>query len=221
MKPKSTQSSGFALIELLTVIAIIVLLVALATPAINSIGSADRLSSAARLLSNMMTIARSEAINGRSPVQLRVVTDKWQSSGSENYDAHYRKMSLWKYDRNQNAYVQHSKWEVLPPGVVIEPDPSSTYSFAKNPGTCFVTSDDFKLPNEAMNNAVVNAAFVEFSPDGSLQTGASQISRGYLLLVEGHIPDGHSTPVTSGAGKNNWAQVGVSPLTGRINVVRP
>lgn len=222
---KPLPSPAFTLLELLTVMGVIALLLSLTMPAINSIGAAGRLGSAARLVSNMMTIARSEAINSRAPVQLRIVTDKW-TAGAENYDAHYRKMSLWKYDRDANSYRQFSRWETLPPGVLVQPgpDPSSTYSFpsSDSPGLYFLSSaPDSSLQDIAVNGATVNAASFEFSPNGSLQTGGTPVSRSYLLLVEGHIPEGQSTPVSTHAGQKNWAQIRVSPLTGRITVVRP
>jgi len=225
MRQHFPRPAGFALVELMTVIGIILLLAALSVPAINSMGSANRLNSSARLVSNMMTMARSEAINSRSPVQLRIVTDKW-TAGSENYDAHFRKISLWRYDRSENEYVQASKWQSLPPGVIIQPgpDPSATFTFPGNdsPGTYFLSSPpDQSLQGITMNNATVNAASFEFSPDGSLQTGSTPVSRVYLLLVEGHLPAGQSAPVYTRAEKGNWAQVRVSPLTGRITVVRP
>jgi len=225
MKPRFSRPQGFALIELLSVIGIILLLAALTMPAITSMGSANRLNSGTRLVSNLMTMARSEAINSRAPVQLRIVTDKW-TAGAENYDAHFRKMSLWKYDRDANTYVQASKWETLPVGVVIQPgpDPSATYTFPANdsPGMYFLTSQpDPSLQGITMNNATVNAASFEFSPNGSLQTGSTPVSRMYLLLVEGFIPEGQTTPVNTRAGQKNWAQVRVSPLTGRVSVVRP
>lgn len=212
---------------MLSVIGILVFLTAVVMPAINSIGSGNRLNGAARIVSNMMTIARSEAINSRVPVQLRIVTDKWTAiPGGENYDARYRKISLWKLDRATNSYVQFSRWETLPAGVVISPgpDPSASYAFPANdnPGTYFLSgTPDPALQDIATNGAVANAACFEFLPDGSLQVGSAASNRMYLLLVEGSLPEGQTIPVSTRAGKANWAQVRVAPLTGRISVVKP
>jgi len=100
MRTRTGRRLGFTLIGILAVIVIMVALTAIVVPAVNAIGNASRLDSAGRLVSNLVAVARSEAINQRTLVQLRFVTSPWvDGSGGDDLSAHYRKVSLWKLDQ--------------------------------------------------------------------------------------------------------------------------
>ena len=220
------HSRGFTLVELLAVIGIMILLAAFGVPALNSLTNTNRLNLSVRLVSNLMAVARSEAINAGVPVQLRVVTDKWQSppTAADDTSGHFRKISLWKYDRTTSVYAQFSKWETLPDGVVIEPaaNPSTIYTFPSSdpPGTYFLdpTLGNF-LPAVNTGSAIANFVYLQFNPTGALNFPVAVPSGVYLLMIEGVIPPGKSTPLRT-HGLKNWAQIRVASLTGRINVVR-
>ena len=213
---------GFTLIELLAVVGILVLLMGLAIPAVVSLGKSDNLNTSARIVGDLVTVARSQAINGNAHVQLRVVTDKWQAAAGDDADAHYRKISLWQCGSTQTEFNQLTSWETLPAGITLDPsaDPSTkaAYHFpsADPPGIYLLSATlSNTLTDVATGPATADLAYLEFAPDGSVCYNASVTTlpgQVYLLLVD-------ASQVNAGA--PNWAQVRAASLTGRVSVVRP
>jgi prepilin-type N-terminal cleavage/methylation domain-containing protein len=224
--------AAFTLIELLTVVSIMALLSVLALPALNSFGAGNNLSAAGRLVSNLVTIARSEAIDQRTLVQLRLLTTS--VSGNALQTVPYRKLSLWKLVQTATgqSYVQYSNWETLPDGVIIEPsapDPTQNaaprYTYSVPTGTYYFLNSSLLNSNNSGTIAYEGGAYnfvgMEFSPTGATTypTGFSTV---YLLLTEGHMPTPTATaPVYTPPGHPNWYQVTVNSLTGISEVVRP
>lgn len=226
-----SRKDGFTLVELLMVLSIMAVISTFAVTAMNTMGNSSRLDSGGRLVSNLVTIARSEAINQRTLVQLRIVTTN--QGGSDDLAAHYRKMSLWKLDQSQAqpTYVQFTPWETLPAGIIIDPssDPATSaspaYAFATTPGTYFLNSGALNNSSSSGNgvtvgNGTYNYTWIEFSPTGST-TFPAGYSTTYLLLTEGFIPSQSGSPIYTHNRHANWFQVSINSLTGTSKVVRP
>lgn len=222
---------GFTLVELLVVMAVLLVMAGLAIPALTTIGKSSQLSNGGRLLSNLLTISRSEAINQRTLMQLRVVT-KWQSGNpaSDNAAA-YHKVSIWKMDPVTRVFSQMSKWEALSDSIILEtsPDPRSAYNLPaagdpNDPGTYFL---DPTLKNTLLSQkvgpATVDFAYIQFDPTGAaIFPAASTVpSRVYLLLTEGVLASSGGSITYTHQGHPNWMQARVTCLTGRIQIVRP
>jgi type II secretory pathway pseudopilin PulG len=221
------------LIELLVVMGIILLLAAALVPAVTSLSKSNNLNTSGRLVSNLLTSARSEAINQRRLVQVRVVTKWLDSAGTEDTSASYRKFSVWRKpqaeDTQQSAdpndpYVQISKWETLPAGITFEKD-TSTYTFApttdpKYPGTYFL---DTALSNTKIGikvpSGTANIAWIEFTPTGTTSFTGAIPNRVYMLVTEAFW---NGTSMTSThSGHSNWFAATVDTLVGRVGTVRP
>ena len=215
-------AGGFTLIELLAVMGILVLLMGLALPAVVSLGKSNNLNTSARMVGDLLTVARSQAINGNAHVQVRVVTDKWQAAAGDDADAHYRKISLWQCGSTQTEFNQFTPWETLPAGITLDPsaDPSTKpayqFSSADPPGTYLLSAAlSNTLTGVAAGPATVDLAYLEFAPDGSVSYNAGATTlpgQVYLLLVD-------ASQINAGA--PNWAQIRAASLTGRVSVVRP
>lgn len=231
------SAGAFTLVELLGVIGLITLLSIFAIPAVNSLATASRLDSAGQWVSNLVAVARSEAITQGTRVQLRVVTSHWADrSGKEDFPAHYRRMSLWKLDRSlpTPAYIQISKWETLPDGVLFEPasnpktDASPPYHFVRDSSACFLDVSCLRRADPGFTNVVtgfqsadvtLDYAWIEFGPAGAT-TFPPSVSSVYLLLTEGFLPAASTSPVYTRQ-HTNWLQVRINCLTGMTRIQRP
>jgi len=220
------KKTAFSLVELLTVMALIVVMIALVAPAVSSLSKSNRLSTAGRLVSNLLTTSRSEAINQATRVQFRVVT-RWISGGTADATQAYRKCSAWKWDRSLStpAFVQISKWEILPEGIIFDNGANPAGTFVNAPTTNFQWGKPFlngslnnTLSGQTSGSATFDCAYVEFQPTGA--TGfpvADQFVD--LLLTEGFLENGQITHTRKD--QPNWCQIQVTSLTGRIKVSRP
>lgn len=219
----------------MVVIGIIAVVVALTVPAVTSLSSAGGVNAAGRLISDLLTAARSDAINQRTRVQLRVVT-RWRDGGTEDIAAAYRKMSVWRLDQAKQTqtpppsdlYSQVSKWEMLPTGIMLDPntDPASAsppYAFEptsshKNPGTYFL---DPSLGNQItgviVGTATVDFAYIRFDASGA----ANFPGKTFLLVTEGFRPPSGTGIVYTHSGHPNWIATSVTGITGRITNIRP
>lgn len=238
----SRSERGFSLVEILVVMTIMALLGVMAVPAVNSLGTARQVDTGARLVSNLMTIARSEAISLRTPVQLRIVTDQYKIGGTDDPKSHYRKVSLWKFVADDPAnpgnptWQCFSKWETLPESVVFEilPNPTTDtkYYFPtadKPAATDYFLSPDYltqnltqstaALTNQSTGAITANMTAIEFSPTGAVNLGTKNNAMLYVLLTEGYTSG--SSLVYTRMDHPNWAMVRLTPLTGRVSVLRP
>jgi hypothetical protein len=214
---------------------IIAVLIALIAPAVTTLSKAGGINGGGRMISNLLTVARSEAINKRTRTQLRIVT-KWMNGAVEDETAAYRKMSVWTLDPTKAAqtpppsdlYTQASKWETLPAGIIIESsvDPTAAtppYTFAASsspnyPGTYFLNAGlGNRTANVAVGSASVDFVWVQFDPSGA----ANFPGKGYLLVTEGIFSRSAPTLVYTHSGHPNWFAASVTGVTGRILSIRP
>jgi hypothetical protein len=215
--------------------AIIGILIVLIVPAVTTLSKAGGVNGGGRTISNLLTVARSEAINKRTRVQLRVVT-KWMNSAAEDETAAFRKMSVWVLDPIKAAqtpppadlFSQVSKWETLPAGIIVETsvDPTAAtppYTFAASsspnyPGTYFLNAT---LANRTVNvtvgSATVDFVWVQFDPSGA----SNFPGKGYLLVTEGFFSRSAPSLTYTHAGHPNWFAASITGVTGRILSIRP
>lgn len=218
--------------ELMVVCAIIIVLLAFTIPAITGLSKSNTLNTAGRLVSNILSAARSEAINQRRMVQVRIAT-KWMNGSKEDTASSYRKLSVWRRPQPDDAqqaasssdpYIQVTKWETLPTGVVFDSDPSP-YNFptdptdARYPGThAFDPALGNRRVGVSTANSTVDVAWIEFAPTGSVTTGGSTPGRIYLLVTEGFWTGSVTTSTSRHA---NWIVATIDTLMGRSTVLRP
>lgn len=228
-----TRSSAFTLVELLVVMAITVLVLTFAVPAVTNLSKSNNLNAAGRRVADAFTAARAEAVSQRRLVQVRIVTKWTKTGGGEDIGASYRKFSVWRRplpdDVQQSRdpadpFIQVSKWETLPDGITFETDPSS-YSLATSatdpryPGLYFLDSSlNNRRNNIRVAGGTIDVAVIEFTPTGNATFAGSVPGRIFVLLAEGFW-DGRA--VTSTNSKRNWLAARIETLVGRTSVVRP
>src|SRR5436305_2062157 len=93
-----------------------ILLVSFAVPAVTSLSKSNNLAGAGRVVANMLTVARSEAINRRALIRFEIATD-WPTEPRSAY----RKFTLVQHDPATGTDTQLTGWETLPSGTVFQP----------------------------------------------------------------------------------------------------
>lgn len=217
-------AGGYTMVEMLVVISVVALLSGISIPAMQSPTGAASLSTSAREFSNLITLARSEAIARHNVVRFAVATDVKDGSNSQ-----LRKASLWEWNDETQKYVQLTAWQKLPDGVALEPvlpeyirsagyaqaDGASVRGdyVAEEVGDSYFTSPDGET----------RMRYVEFLPSGTarIADGANGKRNAIFVLAPASVnPDG-SLLYHQGREAANWAQVNVDTLTGRVRLYRP
>ncbi len=99
---------GFTLLELMVVVAILLLIAGFAVPALTTLSGGSGLSSGGRIVANLLTVARSEAINRHASVRFEVAIT-WPSDSTQAY----RKIALVQHDFVLNTDTQITGWQTL------------------------------------------------------------------------------------------------------------
>ncbi len=220
-------TAAFSLIELLVVMAIVVVMLGLAVPAMTTISKSSNLNNAGRLFSNLLTIARSEAINQRTIVRVEVATD-WPPDSTYRY----RKATLTKAvfvptagttGAGQYVYRQFTGWETIPDGIVFEPsDPAGGSPTADGSKYLF---DSVTLGNSnttlTIGSETVPTIYLAFTPTGAISPSSGNIVPVRARLTEGFVPSGTTTIIHTHKGSPNWFDIRVNALVGRIEIGRP
>jgi prepilin-type N-terminal cleavage/methylation domain-containing protein len=208
---KSAKNSiGFTLIELLVVMALIGVILAFTIPAIVGTSRAGNVSSAGRQLSNVLTVARSEAINRRALIRFTVATD-WPD---KNYA--YRKFTILQHDVETGTDTQLMGWETLPTGTIFQsqdpdananPAPGGKYFFDLN-----------QTQNVKFAGKDIATAYIEFTATGGLNMNLAD-SPVRLRIDQGVYDTKNSAIILTGP--NNWYEASIDGLIGRIRLLRP
>ncbi len=207
--------------------ALVVVLLALAVPAATTITKSSNLNNAGRLITNLLTVARSEAINQRTIVRVEIATD-WPPDAAYRF----RKATITKavLDTASNSYrfQQITGWETLPDGITFEiNDPAGS---SPSDGSKYFRASDDSLQNTntslTIGTDTVPTRFVAFTPTGGLSIPSALVIPIRARLVEGFPTGPEAISYThrgnqGGAGPLNWFDLRIHPLVGRIEIGRP
>jgi prepilin-type N-terminal cleavage/methylation domain-containing protein len=207
----SDKTKGFTLLELLVVIGIVLILLAATVPAVVGLSKSNSLNSAGRIVTNVLTIARSEAINRRTLIRFEIATN-WPVDATSAY----RKFTLVQHDVTTGADTQLTGWETLPTGTIFErQDPLGT-SPSSGSGTYFFTQNPPQTSTLKFAGSDVTTDYIEFGPTGALDTPIAN-SPVRLRINQGVI-SGTNEILT---GTSNWFETSVDSIVGRIKISRP
>jgi hypothetical protein len=87
-------------------------------------------------------------------------------------------------------------------------------------GTEFATDAEFVT---GAGDEQISGRYIEFLPSGAARIPNSAERRAIFVATQGFAEAGQQITYTSQAGgrPNNWAQINVDTLTGRVRVYRP
>jgi hypothetical protein len=207
---RPSNARGLTLMEMMAVVFIIILILGISLPAFIGINKAQGVSQAGRMVSNLMYVARADAIaNGR---RVRVVfagSNAGIASSSEDFPKVYRAYSLVAKtvgtlsDSNRDSWSYIDDWYYLPTGIVF---PSGSLSNLQTFNCSMTLSAGYGVLN-----------YVEFKPSGRASGAAS----GTLSILQGAVQGSGTTTTTTVAPLPNKADITWDIYTGRIKVVRP
>jgi prepilin-type N-terminal cleavage/methylation domain-containing protein len=162
---KNLSSRGFTLFELVTVIAIMSVLIALAVPSICSIANGRNIANAVDITSDLAATARQQALTSGSPIAL--ILSPLPASGL--VDAHQSLLLLQGTQSGSGTYnwKTATPWIKLPNTVLLAPyarnSASSFYSSASSSGTA-----SYPLSSTVNGIDLSTCSYVIFLPDGTV-----------------------------------------------------
>lgn len=220
---KKPLPSGFSLTELMVVVMVMFAILAMTAPSIQTWTSTS-LSMGARQLDAFLNLSRAEAIRTNRVVRVALVRG-W----SEEPESVLRKLSAWSWDDRTDEFVQVSEWQVMPEGIIIEPEfPHYVRhsAYAEDDGTVVNAHFPDKKRTFDINGERVEVLTIDFMPSGRVRMSDSGSKRMIgFVLVQGY--PGRNGEIVRTSPENfpgrpaNWAQVNVDTLTGRVQVHRP
>jgi prepilin-type N-terminal cleavage/methylation domain-containing protein len=243
----SASARGFSLIEMLAVMTIMSLVAGFTLPALKGITGGNSVSAGAAQLSDLLSLARSQAIAQHTIVRFVVATE-WNGSEAQ---ANLRRASLWAWQplslTNTASTSSDSPtptgfwkpittWQELPEGVVLEPGLpqyvlNSSYASEDAStvrGSCVLGNDTHDFADNASFSApttsgVISTRFIEFLPTGAANIPGSSDRQAIFVAAQGYTGAGSQITYTaqSHGQPTNWAQVNVDTLTGHVHVYRP
>jgi prepilin-type N-terminal cleavage/methylation domain-containing protein len=192
---------GFTLLELMVVLAILVLIAGFAVPALTTLSGSSGLTSGGRIVANLLTVARSEAINRRTSIRFEVATN-WPPDSTQAY----RKIALV-----QSPNTQITGWQTLPTGIAINSSSSV--------GKYFFSIAQAQNPKLTLGGQQITTSYLEFTPNGAPNVDPASAPVTFLV-VPAYIGNKSPTQIVGVAGVDYYA-VDVDALVGKTQVRRP
>lgn len=186
--------SGFTLVEMLAVIAMIGILAALTIPAMTSVSISMNVTRAGQLVGDQIALARQMAVARNRPVAVRFVEDAT--------DPGFSSVQIWEYDASGDNPKAVRRLERLPDAVILKKElsPVLTEADAAQSGTAkFGSAGDRPYKG------------IRFRANGRVDTSLP-MARTYLTVVGRR--DAAAVPT-------NYYTLQISPLTGRVTTLRP
>ncbi|MFA7344849.1 MAG: Verru_Chthon cassette protein D [Terrimicrobiaceae bacterium] len=200
MRIGNRKSQGFSLVELLTVMAIIALLVALAVPAFQSVALGSSLSRGGEIAADQLALARQLAVSRNSQVQVRMVRLPDEPAG-------YRAFQLWGQGTNLTDFVPLTRLTVLPEGVSLASNATLSPLLNDPALTTFKTNGIFP------GKGALEYCGFRFKPGGGTDLPFNA-TNAFLTVV--YARDGGATALPP-----NHCIIQIDPVSGRAKTYRP
>ena len=217
----SPSDSGFTLVEILAVMAILIMFMALVVPAVSGIFSGRSLDDAGNRLADIANLARESSLARNALTALIVVTDP----AIEN---RYRAVTLMQISPTDDGsapsssnWTQISNWETLRPGVAIDPNALSCNDSSDPPSSPGTPTPPFPALTYA-GTRLGAYKYIVFLPGGGLLSGSSA----RLRVTEGIFPAKSASflythPARNGTGAANYYDIILLAATGKSRIDRP
>lgn len=156
---------AFSLVELLVVMALISVLIALATGGMSNIGAGRAMDNSGSLLSNLIQQAQQTSTAKNVMTMLVVVPDS---------EGRHRLVTLLEYPLGASSWTQTSRWDRFSEGVFLDADASDLPSLS-------LRHSPFPLKYSGREIGEAAALYLVFLPGGGLLGGDNALCRLSLL----------------------------------------
>ncbi len=211
----TTRRSGFSLVELLMVVAIIAIISAFVIPAASSIMMGSRLSGAANQVLSALANARQTAIVHNRTVEVRFYQFGDPETPGEDpakpETGRYRAIQAFEYDEH-GAALPVTSVERLPDGIVFDSNIALSTIFEPRQAKAFTPPLDAPAILPRGVGTKYNCSAVQFTPSGSTKFGLGNWFVTLHRLTDG---DNLSAPPA------NYASVQIEAISGAVKVYRP
>lgn len=225
---------GFSLIEMLVVVTIIVMLLALATPALTRTMQSSQLAAAGEALLGAIAEAQQAATATNTPVEMRFFSFK----DSLDQVAMYHSYQLFKITTQSNgggagaavteAVVPLENLVRLPDSIIIPMDITLSNAFYDNNGIN-ISLPDTKAGSQVGYSGVSQANYcaIRFLPDGTCRTvgatnnGVATMTFQYLAKNFITLTFGSGSAVTLSNLPGNFVTIQIDPYTGKARSYKP
>ncbi|MBB5033323.1 Verru_Chthon cassette protein D [Prosthecobacter vanneervenii] len=234
MSLSAPRSRGFSLIEMLVVITIVVMLLALATPALTRTMQASRLSAAGEAMVGSLSEAQQTASSTNSPVEIRFFSFAEDQDQSPVYHA-YQLFKITQVNQGGNGgavNIQEVMTPVgnlvrLPEGIIIPADDTLSGAIYTKGGGVNDTKPGSSSGYSGVNGAKYNA--IRFMPDGSCLVVGAATQGGMAVTTTPKdlskncftLTFGSGTPVTQANLPKNFFVIQIDPYTGKVRSYKP
>ncbi len=208
-------NSGFTLVEVLVVVAIISILITMVAPLATGAARGNSLTNTGMQIEQMLNKARQYALTKNRKFEVRFYS--YAGSGGRDTDDRVRAMQLFEVSDN-GSVSPVSRWKAFPQTVKVNSSSnlSNLIADASRKKSFSGTNDPkIDLPN---GTSSYTAYFVRFRPDGSTDLGRSSGSdngKWYMTLHDAE------EDYTSSTTPDNFYTVQIDPVTGTLRTLRP
>ena len=232
--PPPVSRRGFSLIEMLVVVTIIVMLLALATPALTRTLQSSQLAAAGETLVGAIAEAQQAAIANNTPVEMRFFSYK----DTMDQVAMYHSYQLFKITTQSSgagagatvteAVVPLENLVRLPDSIIIPIDITLSNAFYDSNGIN-ISMPDTKAGSQVGYSGVLQANYcaIRFLPDGTCRTvgavnnGVATMTFQYLAKNFITLTFGSGSAVTLSNLPGNFCTIQIDPYTGKARSYKP
>lgn len=206
MKKSHAHNTGFSLVELLVVIAVIAILSTMATAGLKNVARSTNLASAAQSLADQMALARQTASARNLPVEIRIYQlPEFDSTSGANM----RWRGLQSFLMDGTKATPLGRATLFPSRVVVN-------STAASP--LFAAMEQTSGPFPGFGTDARPYRTITIRPNGQVETGTSTtLADNQWFLTLHHEND----PVVANSLPANFVAVQINPVTGRVGTLRP